>query len=663
VQPSSMVLIPNHKVVVIMISWMTAVSFVKFGGQRASSASIFVNSLTSRFLAPQRTAVAGFSCERINITPPTGSVRWMSSRSDDDVIVDGSGRRVRNRSTSTNRNDEWGNSNDGGGDSFDDNPTRGSRRRNTDYDRNDKDDDWGQPANPRSGTVDRRSNSGGGWDDFNPLSDDNRNGMGYNRSARRSTQRQTEQPQRRVGGREDFQDRQSSPSRNGGRGDRSSSWSSSQSRSLDRSSSQPRSSDRRGGDNSFRPRRFGDKDPSERFDRRKPTTFNKNSDRDGKEKSERSIDMNALEGAGFVHLYGISSVLNALTANRRDFVTSLERSDGGQDNDGTWSAKDDDDDNDKDDDDFYDTRASQKGDSKAPVKPQTKFRPYLFLQERSLDGGRRGSKASATEEILQLAKERQVSIEYVDKGILNTLSGNRPHQGMVLRCGRLFFEGLARIPLPGEGSYTSSTISKATPSIWLVLDEVVDPQNLGALLRSAYFLGREKVGILVCAKNSAPPSPVVSAASAGALEIVDIHSTVNLPRTLNQAKDDGFRIIGASSSVPHAGIRRTEDVDVDDETGPHLYDLHELPKRGDGNDNRPILLVLGSEGHGLRALVAKACTEFVRIPSGMVQGSSADHNDTGDTDSDSSITQSGVDSLNVSVTGGIMLWHLLNGRI
>lgn len=201
----------------------------------------------------------------------------------------------------------------------------------------------------------------------------------------------------------------------------------------------------------------------------------------------------------------------------------------------------------------------------------------------------------------------------------------------MLRCGKLYFESMSRIPLRGEGA----------PSLWLVLDEVVDPQNLGALLRSALFLGgREDLGVLVCSKNSAPPTPVVSASSAGALEILTVHSTTNLPRTLNQAKEDGFRIIGASSSVPSTSSSL---IGGDDEVPP-LYDLQDLPVSTE-DDDRPILLVLGSEGHGLRTLVAKACTEFVRIPSGS------------DGSSDTS-----VDSLNVSVTGGILLWHLLSRK-
>ena len=320
---------------------------------------------------------------------------------------------------------------------------------------------------------------------------------------------------------------------------------------------------------------------------------------DPKMKNDRKINMKALEGAGFVHLYGLSSVLNALKADRRDFTRpesfiDVEQLEG---------------------DDLEHELAQRER------KPEAQFSPWLFVQDRNTRGGRSADKAMAAEQVEQLAEERNVPIARVDKGVLNTLSGNRPHQGYVLRCGALSFESLSRIPLPGD--------DEDAPNLWLVLDEVVDPQNLGALLRSAYFMGGNDIGVLVCSKNSAPPSPVVSAASAGALEVTRVWSTSNLPRTLNKAQEDGFRIVGASSSIPPG---------EDDAT---LYELNDLPK-----DDRPTLLVLGSEGSGLRTLVARACTEFVHIPG------ASDNIDEDDA--------SGVDSLNVSVTGGILLWHLLH---
>ena len=117
--------------------------------------------------------------------------------------------------------------------------------------------------------------------------------------------------------------------------------------------------------------------------------------------------MNSLEGAGFVHLYGLSSILNALKANRRDVTSSMEKSE-------MWEIDDDDDTN--------------TNESSTPPPPQAQFRPYLFVQERASTSQRRGSKAMSEQQVLELAEEKGVPVAHVDKGILNTLSGNRPHQ-------------------------------------------------------------------------------------------------------------------------------------------------------------------------------------------------------------------------------------------
>lgn len=287
------------------------------------------------------------------------------------------------------------------------------------------------------------------------------------------------------------------------------------------------------------------------------------------------INMRLLEQeAGFDHLYGISPVLNALKAKRRDFQTA------------------------------YVAINEENDDIEEPVKAEAQTRPYLFVQQESSSSSRTVDKAEAVSKALALAEELFLSIAYVDKGVLNTLSNNRPHQGLVLRCGKLAFE-------PFE--------SFREHNFWLVLDQVVDPQNFGALVRTAEFL--QVPAILVCGKHSAPASAVVSAASAGALEnpTVKIYSTNSLPRTLASAAS-ASTIIGAAANV-------RPDFDAP------LYQLDEFP-----TDllSEPILLVLGSEGHGLRFSVAKSCTHFCRIPG---DGS--------------------VDSLNVSVSGGIFLWHFL----
>ena len=339
---------------------------------------------------------------------------------------------------------------------------------------------------------------------------------------------------------------------------------------------------------------------------------------DSSVESVNKINLKALDRAGYVHLFGLAPVLNALAANKRDMEEPTLSG---------FSVGDEE-----------DSGGEEAVDGKDEFKPEAQGKPWLFVQEEIQGRSSRSqTKAQAAKEIEELASARGVPIACVDKGVLNVLSGNRPHQGYVLRCGRLDFESISVLPHPGEDD--------SAPSVWLALDEVADPQNLGSLLRSAHFLGGggAKVGILVCSKNSAPPSPVVSAASAGALELCEVYETSNLPRILKRAAEDGFRILGAAAEAP-AGLT---DADGNAIT---CTDLSSCVTKSDA----PLVLVLGSEGHGLRNLVARACTGFVRIPGAAVP--SAIDND----DADGLAPSAGVDSLNVGVTGAILLWHFLN---
>jgi 21S rRNA (GM2251-2'-O)-methyltransferase len=152
--------------------------------------------------------------------------------------------------------------------------------------------------------------------------------------------------------------------------------------------------------------------------------------------------------------------------------------------------------------------------------------------------------------------------------------------------------------------------------VWLALDEVTDPQNLGSLLRSALFLGA--AGVLVSEKNSAPLSPAVSRASAGAMELMTVHSTRNLVRTLADAAEAGWLVAGAA--------------------------LEDSVTVGEMDHTSPTILVLGSEGKGLRTSVLRECGMLVRVPRGdsAACAVSADHAGL-------------VDSLNVGVAGGVLL--------
>ena len=101
---------------------------------------------------------------------------------------------------------------------------------------------------------------------------------------------------------------------------------------------------------------------------------------------------------------------------------------------------------------------------------------------------RTDAKKEASAEILSLASSRGLPIVEVDKGVLNALCGSRPHQGYVLRCGKRGFDPVGRLP----GAIPPPIAGAGGPSLWLALDEVVDPQNLGEF--SFFFLGGGGVG-------------------------------------------------------------------------------------------------------------------------------------------------------------------------
>ncbi|MEO1281410.1 MAG: RNA methyltransferase [Pseudomonadota bacterium] len=122
----------------------------------------------------------------------------------------------------------------------------------------------------------------------------------------------------------------------------------------------------------------------------------------------------------------------------------------------------------------------------------------------------------------------------------------------------------------------------------VVLDQVTDPHNVGAVLRSAAVFGAS--GLIMTRRNSPPLGGVLAKSASGALEILPLHLAQNLSRTLEQLKDGGVQVIGLDG---------TADVKLED-----------LPF------DRPTALVLGAEGKGLRQLTAHTCTQLAAITTG-----------------------------------------------
>ncbi|TVU35150.1 hypothetical protein EJB05_17023, partial [Eragrostis curvula] len=256
----------------------------------------------------------------------------------------------------------------------------------------------------------------------------------------------------------------------------------------------------------------------------------------------------------------------------------------------------------------------------------------LYTQEgMDLSGSNKKKKdKKAVDKVLQMAEKIGLKVIETSKHDLNMMVDNRPHQGLVLDASPLEMVNTKELdPVRVDGG-------KAP--VWLALDEVMDPQNLGAIIRSAYYFGAE--GVVLCAKNSAPLSGVVSKASAGSLELIELLSCRNMMQFLSSSAENGWRVLGGTIA-------------------PKAVPLSEV------NTGVPTILVLGSEGTGLRPLVERSCTDLVKIPgnaNGLVVGADADTDvgEEGDNYSGNPGLTSflAVESLNVSVAAGVLLYHL-----
>ncbi|KAG0602246.1 hypothetical protein M758_10G001700 [Ceratodon purpureus] len=267
----------------------------------------------------------------------------------------------------------------------------------------------------------------------------------------------------------------------------------------------------------------------------------------------------------------------------------------------------------------------------------------LYVQESLVENvasGKRKDK-QAVNWILNRAHNLEMKVETVSKQNLNLLVDNRPHQGLVLDASPLEL-------VPCEYLEKPATQDGRSP-VWVALDEVIDPQNFGAILRSCHYLGA--TGVIVCAKNSAPLSGVVSKASAGALEVMEIQSCRNMMKFLDTSVLNGWRAVGASSE-------------------PRALPIQDL------EPGFPTILVLGNEGRGLRTNVKRSCTELVSIKgfgavvnadsSSVVQDIDSGlsvQSDVRPFGSELQAAAEAVDSLNVSVAAGILLHDLLSRSI
>ncbi len=177
------------------------------------------------------------------------------------------------------------------------------------------------------------------------------------------------------------------------------------------------------------------------------------------------------------------------------------------------------------------------------------------------------------------ARRRGVKIKLLDRRSLDRIAGTTKHQGVVALV---------------KGSYrycdTEDLIDiwkrSNEAALFLILDSIEDPQNMGTLIRSAYAAGVH--GVIIPKDRSSPVTPAVVKASAGATEHTPIARVVNLRRTIDRLKREGVWVVGVE-----AGSDRC------------IYDA---------DLTVDIALVIGSEAKGIRRLVKEGCDLCVEIP-------------------------------------------------
>jgi 23S rRNA (guanosine2251-2'-O)-methyltransferase len=214
----------------------------------------------------------------------------------------------------------------------------------------------------------------------------------------------------------------------------------------------------------------------------------------------------------------------------------------------------------------------------------------------------RGRQDARLQKLINLADQHGVAVQWSSAQQLDDLVEGR-HQGVIALCkqGQTYDEAYLNKLVEEQGQ----------SAFFLMLDGVTDPHNLGACLRSADGAGVQAV--IVPKDNSVGLTPVVSKVASGAAETIPLIVVTNLSRTLKNLQQQGVWSVGT--------------------TGDAQQTVYQVDLKG------PIVLVMGSEGTGMRQLVRNQCDFLVKLP---MAGE--------------------VSSLNVSVATGICLFEAVRQR-
>jgi len=217
----------------------------------------------------------------------------------------------------------------------------------------------------------------------------------------------------------------------------------------------------------------------------------------------------------------------------------------------------------------------------------------------------RGRTHHNLDHILNAAKERQIPILYKDKNeflkwIRSMRQDQANHQGIV-----------AEVRRQAQASLEDILDQESNSDFLLILDEIHDPQNLGALIRSAACAGANAV--IIPKRGAAQITAAVRKVAQGGTEHIPICRVTNINYTLKKIREAGFTIFGMAGDAEAS-----------------LYNV---------KFSGPVALIIGNEENGLRRMVKENCDHLIKIP-----------------------MPGGMESLNASVAGGIAMFEIVRRR-
>lgn len=205
--------------------------------------------------------------------------------------------------------------------------------------------------------------------------------------------------------------------------------------------------------------------------------------------------------------------------------------------------------------------------------------------------------------IAREARKKDTIINYVSKERLDQLSETHAHQGVIAQVAAYEYSTVEDILAKAE--------KKGEPPFLILLDNVEDPHNLGAIIRTANLAGAH--GVIIPKRRAVGLTSTVAKTSAGAINYTPVAKVTNLVRTMEELKQKGIWFVCA------------------DMGGESMYRM---------NLTGPIGLVIGNEGEGVSRLVREACDFTASIP-----------------------MKGDIDSLNASVAAGVLAYEIVRQRL